>query len=116
MGGQVDKSTAVGIDSANIILLQQPGPKRSPDHSPLLLPERICCLYCCAALDFRYFNGVSDTFDLKSRLFLYFGSFVGIEASLADLVDQVGICSIVHKLNSDTALTFFAWHTIRAFD
>lgn len=61
-------------------------------------------------------GGVSDTFDLDSRLLFSPGCLAGIENSLEDLIGQANICSIVHGSDFDTASSVFSWRMMRGVD
>lgn len=61
-------------------------------------------------------EGVLDTFFIRSWLSFSSGCLASIENGLADLIDQVYICSFVHESDLVTASSAFAWKMIHAND
>lgn len=61
-------------------------------------------------------DGVPDTFDLDSQISSSSGCLFGTQDSVANLVDRVGIRSIIHESDFATASPVFAWQMMRAVD
>lgn len=60
--------------------------------------------------------GISGIFNFNSRLAASVPCLIGLSPTLFDLIEHVGVGSILYETEFDLVSTLFAWHSMRAID